>query len=172
MRGLQPKDALRRAQHIRATEERLRRTEELLETKTAELIGAQASLSTTDHLSEAEVLRIVDDLNENIFQAAAKLTEEWVTLESPQGIKSMDVGPISQPHAPALVRNRNPVRLMLMLQSCLCSRAVSMTSSWGHHQELAVLDSVHRRLSASGGYRVFCTGGVGLTYHRGTGNTS
>ena len=40
----------------------------LLATRSAEPSGAQAPLSTTDRLSEVEVLSIVHDLNENIFQ--------------------------------------------------------------------------------------------------------
>ena len=162
-RNLYREDVQRRTQHTQATEERLRRTEELLATRSAELTGAQAFLSTTDHLSEAEVLGIVRDLNENIYQAAVKLTEEWETLESSQGISSKDEDQISQPHVPVLVRlvrNQNPMGLTFLLQSCLCSQVVDMTSSWGHHPELAALDSVYQRISASGKYRVVCTGGT------------
>ena len=65
----------------------------------------------------------------------------------------MDVGPSSQPRAPSLVKrviDRDPAGLTFLLQSCLCCQVVEMTSSWGHHQELAILESIYKRLFASG----------------------
>jgi len=50
--------------------------------RAAELAGAQAFLSTTGRLSDAEVLGIVRDVSENIYQTAVKLAEEWEILES------------------------------------------------------------------------------------------
>ena len=156
--GFYQEEAQRRSQHIRATEERLKKTEELLATRSAELAGAHAFLSTTDHLSEAEVLSIVHDLNENIYQVAVNLTEGWEKLESPQATSRVDVDPGSRPHIPILVqlvRARDPTGLTFLLQSCLCSRIAEMTSSWGHRRELAVLGSIYQRLSASGEHRIF-----------------
>jgi len=153
MRSLHQEEVRKRTQHAQAMEDRLKRTQELLATRSAELAGAQAFLSTTDHLSEAEVLGIVRDLNENIYQVAVKLTEEWEGLESPQDISPMDVDPTSHPRVPILVRlvrNRDPMGLTFLLQSNLCFQVVEMTSKWGYHQELAALDSVYQRLSASG----------------------
>jgi hypothetical protein len=138
---------------IRAMEEQLKETEDLLTTRSAELSGAQIFLSTTDRLSEVEVLSIVRDLNENIFQIAVNLTEEWEKLDPPQTTGRMDADPTSGPRLPALVRlarDRDPTGLTFLLQSRLCSRAADMTSSWVRHKELAVLASVYRRLSASG----------------------
>ena len=151
--GLHQEVEQRRTQHIWAVEERLKRTEELLATRSAELAGAQAFLSTTDHLSEEEVLGIVRDLNENIYQIAVDLTEGWEKLESSRTASPMDVDPASRPNTSALVQlacNRDPVGLTFLLQSCLCSQVARMTSSWGQNQELAVLESIHQQLSASG----------------------
>ena len=139
--------------HIQTVEERLKQTEELLSARTEELSGTQTFLSTTDRLSEVEVLSIVRGLNESIFQVAVKLTEEWEKLESSKATGQMDVDPASKPRPPALVQlvhNRDPMGLTLLLQSCLCYLVVNMTSSWDPHQELAVLGSIYRRLSASG----------------------
>jgi len=158
MRGSYQEDVQRRAQHILAVEERLKQTEELLATRSAELSVAQAFLSTTDRLSEAEVLSIVRDMNENIYQIAVNLTEEWEKLESSQVIGPMDIDPASQSSVPALVqlvRNRDSTSLIFLLQSCLCSQVVNMTSGWGHHRELAILESVYQRLSASGEHRIY-----------------
>jgi hypothetical protein len=143
---------------IQGLEERLKETEELLATRSAELSGAQTFLSTTDRLSEVEVLSIVRDLNENIFQVAVNLTEEWEKLDPPQATGQMDADPASGdptsgPCVPALVRlvrNRDPTGLTFLLQSHLCSRAAEMTSTWDRHKELAVLVSIYKRLSASG----------------------
>ena len=142
---------------IRLLEKRLEQTEELLNARTEELSGTETFLSTRDHLSEEEVLEIVRDLNQNIYQVAVRLTEEWEKLDPPPTTSQREVDPTSQNRVPALiqlVRNRNSTGLLFQLQSCLCSQVVSMTSSWGRHQELAVLESVYERLSASGKHRI------------------
>ena len=139
--------------HIQGAEEQLKKTEELLAARSEELSGTQTFLSTTDRLSEVEVLSIVRSLNESIYQVAVKLTEEWEKLESSKATGQMDVDPTSKPPVSVLdqlVRNRDPMGLTLLLQSCLCYLVVTMTSSWGPHQELAVLGSIYQRLSASG----------------------
>ena len=145
-------DVQRRTQRIRAKEELLKQTEKLLATRSAELSGVHAFLSTTDRLSEVEVLGIVHDLNENIYQVAVNLTDEWEKLESSQAAGRMDVDPVSRYRDPAL--SRNPVGLTFLLQSCLCCQVTKMTSSWGHHQELAILESIYQRLSASGEHNI------------------
>jgi len=145
------------ARQIRQLEKQLKQTEELLDSRTEELSGTQTFLSTKDRLSEEEVLDIVRDLNQNIFQVAVRLTEEWEKLEPPPATGRMEVDLTSQSHVSTLVqlvRNRDSTGLVFQLQSCLCSQAVSMTSSWGRHQELAILDSVYERLSTSGEGRI------------------
>ena len=141
------------AQHTRAMEQRLEETEQLLATRSAELSGTQTFLSTTDRLSEVEVLGIVRNINENIYQVAVNLTEEWEKLGSSRATSRTHADPASRPRIPALVRlvrNRDPAGLTFLLQSCLCSKVVNITSSWGHHRELATLVSIYQRLSASG----------------------
>jgi hypothetical protein len=153
MRGSYQRVVEGHTQRIQALEGRLKETEDLLATRSAELSGAQTFLSTTDRLSEVEVLSIVRDLNENIFQVAVNLTEEWEKLDPPQATDQMDADPTSGPRLPVLVRltrNRDPTSLTFLLQSCLCYRVVRMTSSWDGYQELDALVSVYKRLSASG----------------------
>ena len=140
-------------QQIRAMQGQLKQTEELLETRSTELSGAHAFLSTADRLSEMEVLNTVRDLNESIYQVAVGLVEEWEKLDPPQATSRTDVDPTSRPDVPILVRlarNQNAMGLTFLLQTCLCFLAVEMTSSWDRHQELAVLGSVYKRLSALG----------------------
>ena len=145
------------ALQARPMEERLRQTEKLLEARTAELSGAQTFLSTADRLSEMEVLSIVRDLNENIYQVAVSLTEGWEKLESSQATGRIEIDPTSQPRVLVLVqlaRNRDLTGLTFLLQSCLCYHAVDMTSGWVRNRELGVLKSVYQRLSASGKYHI------------------
>ena len=140
-------------QRLQATEERLKQTEELLATRTTELAGAQPFLSTTDRLSEAEVLSIVRDLNENIYQVAVNLTEEWEKFQSSQTTSLTNVDPGSLADVPALtqlVRNRDPLCLTFLFQSSLCFNAAKITSRWAHHPDLTILRSVYQCLSGSG----------------------
>ena len=144
-------------QQILAMQARLKQTEELLETRSAELSGAHAFLSTADRLSEMEVLSIVRDLNENIYQVAVGLVEEWEKLDPSQATTRMDVDPTSRPDVPTLVRlarGRDPTGLTFLLQTWLCFLIVDMTSSWGRHQELTRLGSIYKRLSASGEHHI------------------
>jgi len=148
------------ARQIQLLEKRLEETEELLNARTEELSGTETFLSTKDRLSEEEVLGIVRNLNETIYQVAVRLTDKWEKVHPPPATSQMEVDPTPQPRVPVLVqlvRNRNPTGLMLQLQSCLCSQVVSMTSSWGRHQELAAFESVYERLSASGKHRIVDT---------------
>jgi hypothetical protein len=147
----------RRDDRIRAVEGRLGRTEELLDARSAELSETRTFLSTTDGLSEVEVLSIVRDLNENIFQVAVSLTDEWEKLEPSQATSQMDIDPASLPYSPVLIqlaRNRDLTGLTFLLQSCFCSQAVKMTSRWGDHPGLATLKYVHENLSISGEHHV------------------
>ncbi|KAF9649038.1 hypothetical protein BDM02DRAFT_3268970 [Thelephora ganbajun] len=160
IRDLYQKTVEEQAQRIGAMELRLKQTEELLATRSAELSEARTFLSTTDRLSEMEVLSIVRDLNENIFQIAVTLTDEWEKLELSQASGRMDIDPVSRPRAPTLVqlaRKRDLTGLTFLLQSCLCSQATKMTSSWGHHREFGVLKSVYKNLSTSEGQAISAT---------------
>ena len=145
---------------VRDMQERLKRTEELLEARTAELSEAQTFLSMADRLSEMEVLGIVRDLNENIFQLAVGLTEERDKLEPLQANGPIEVDLTSQPRDPVLIqlaRKRDLTGLTYLLQSSLCCQAVNMTSSWVRNQESGGLGSVYRRLSASGRHCIINT---------------
>ena len=128
--------------------ERLRETGERSATRSAGPSGTHSFLFTTDRLSEKEVLNIVRDLNENIYQVAVSLTEEWERLDPPKTTGQIDVGP-RVPVLVRLARNRDSMGLTFLLQSCLCSRAADMTLSWY---------LIYRRLSASSERRVFGAG--------------
>ena len=148
------------ARKVRAMEEELRQIKELLGARTAELSGAQAFLSTADRLSEIEVLGIVHNLNENIFQLAVGLTDAWERLGPSQATGPIEVDLTSQPRDPVLVqlaRKRDLAGLTYLLQSFLCHQAVDMTSSWVCNQEFGGLGSVYQRISASGEHHIIDT---------------
>ena len=75
MRGSHQEAMEAQIRQTRAVQEQLKQAEELSEARSAELPGAHAFLSTADRLSEMEVLSIVRDLNESIYQVAVGLTE-------------------------------------------------------------------------------------------------
>ena len=169
----------RRDQRIREIADELARTKELLAARTTELSGAQSFLSTTDRLSEAEVLGIVRDLNENIFQVAANLTEEWEKLRASQHhrfrLNKEDVDEISECYGHALVCHvleQDPAAVTFLVQSCLCGLVARIASSWRSdgYEELKALGSVYRSLCASGGYTPSKASEVRLTRIRGTSN--
>ena len=142
------------ARQAQGMQERLKRTEELLATRSAELSGAQAFLCTADRLSEMEVLGIVRELNENIYQVAAGLTEGWMKMESSKPPDKAELNLTSQrlPVLIQLARNRDLTGLTFLLQLHLCFYATQITSSWVHSKDFVLIKNIYQRLSASGEY--------------------
>lgn len=148
-------------QRIKAIEEDLARTKELLDTRTKELSGAQPFLSTADRTSEAEVLGIARDLNENIFQVATNLAEEWEKFTSSRSrrynVSRKSIDNFSNFYGPVLVHRtfyRDDAAVALLIQSCLCYLVTQITSSWRRSQpndneRLRMLASLYERLSIS-----------------------
>ena len=76
-----------------------------------------------------EVLSIVRDLNESIYQAAVGLADEWEELDPSQATSRMDVDLASLSYVPTLVQlthNQDATDLTFLLQTWLCFRAVDM----------------------------------------------
>ena len=158
------------ARQAQGMQERLKRTEELLATRSAELSGAQAFLSTADRLSEMEVLGIVRELNENIYQVAAGLTEGWMKMESSKPPDKLELDLTSQPRTIVLIqlaRNRDLTGLTFLIQLHLCFYAAAMTSSWVDNKDLVLIKNLYQRLSASGEYHRCQVVGDLHTYNRG-----
>ena len=158
--------------HARQTEgmqDQLKRTEELLAARSAELSGAQVFLSTADRLSEMEVLDIVGELNQNIYQVAAGLTDEWMKMEPSKPPARMELSLASQQRPPVLTqldltfqqrplvldqlaRNGDLTGLTFLIQLYLCYYATVVSSSWAHEQNFVPIKDLYQRLSASGEY--------------------
>ena len=80
---------LQRDENIRNLEQRLRisqeqrsQTTKLLDDRTAELKGAQAFLTTADRYSGADIIKMAESLNAEIFQASALMAELLVDAPS------------------------------------------------------------------------------------------
>lgn len=138
---------------IRAMEDRLNRREGLPATKPTE----RPFSSSSDRISETEVLGTVRDLNEHTFQVAAHLAEELEEFSSSRTdgftIAKEDIEALSRSYGATLVQQtleRNAAAVTFLVQSCLCELAAQITSSWRHNQELKMLRSVYRPLSPSG----------------------
>jgi len=70
--------------------------------------------------------------------------------------------PYPDPATPPLTKG-SPVGTFL-LQLCLCSQVEKVTSSWGYHQELAILESIYQRLPALGEHNIVTNLGQYVTY--------
>ena len=143
------------------TKVELEKTSELSMARSRELAKAQTFLSTTDRISEAEVLGIVRDLNENIIKIAANLTNEWGRLRSPQPnsrtiFTKQELDALMQLHGRTLVhrvRNRDPPAVAFLVQSCLCYAVTQITLGW--RRDLSDerpwrLGSIYKRLITDG----------------------
>ena len=157
------------------TKVELEKANELSTARLTELVRAQSFLSTTDRISEAEVLGIVRDLNENIIQLAANLTEEWGKLKSPQpNSKTIptkeELDALLQFHGPTLVlrvRSRDPPAVAFLVQSCVCYAVTQITLGWrrDHSDEWPwMLGSVYKRLSSYGKHTSHAAIEVALIY--------
>ena len=156
--------------------DRLRRTRGLSTTELTEDTRGESSLSPPDRVSEVEALAIVHDLNENVFQVAANLTEEWEELSSSPSdrfaITGDYVDALSNLYAPALVQqvlDRNPAAVTFLVQSSLCGLVAQITSNWRRNQEVKLLRSVCHLLSLSGKHcELYTASGMRLTRTRGS----
>ena len=141
----------------------------------------QSSSSMTHSPSEGEVLGVVRDLNEIIFQVAANLTEEWEkrgsSWYSRPNLTKEEVDSLSQFYGPTLLRQalgRDPTAMTFLVQSCLCYLVTQIALGWrrDHDSRLWALGSVYKRLSASGECMLPAANERGLTDTRGSRNLS
>ena len=143
------------------TKAELAEANELSAARPTKLAKAQSFLSTTDRTSEAEVLGIVRDLNENIIQLAANLTDEWGRIRSPQPnsktiFTKQELDAFMQFYGRPLVlrvRNRDPSAVAFLVQSCLCYAVTQITLGWRRdlsNERPWRLGSVYKRLSTDG----------------------
>lgn len=75
---VQDEDIRNLKQRLRISEEQHSQTTKLLDDRTAELKGAQAFLTTADRYSGADIIKMAESLNAEIFQASALMAEMLV----------------------------------------------------------------------------------------------
>ena len=126
-------------QQVRILREEIRNKDIMLETRGAELQGAQAYLSTVDRLSHAEALDQAQHLNAQILQLAAQIADS-LPLEGP-------VAPSAQPkeHRKSVQRSigttmvrallrmrRTPDRTLVQvaIQASLCDFVTWISTAW------------------------------------------
>lgn len=157
----------KRDQRIQAVEDELARTKQLLAARSIEVSVARSISSPSNIVSEGEVLGTVRALNENVFQVAADLSEEWQEFSSARAdrfpITKEDFDTFSRSYGTILVHQvlqRNPAAVTFLVQSCLCEFAAQYTSSWRHNQELKMLRSICQLLSPSGKHELHVVNGM------------
>ena len=72
---LQDQDIRNLRERLRISEERHSQTKRLLDDRTAELKGAQVFLTTADRYSGADIIKMAESLNAEIFQVSALMAE-------------------------------------------------------------------------------------------------
>lgn len=136
--------------------------QKLLRTRTSELQDAQTYLTTTDPHSHADVVRLVEDVNNAIFHAAASIADslKWdgvqtgvpiPTQERDRAIKEIDLSVIE------LLEHGNhsqdPTLVQIALQSSMTKMAEWLVSAWSmgfSEKEESTLSEVYRQIRATG----------------------
>ncbi|KAJ8585542.1 hypothetical protein M405DRAFT_745109 [Rhizopogon salebrosus TDB-379] len=110
----------------------------LLNDRTRELQGAQAFLSKADTLSGAEVIRLVDELNQEIMQTAAFISDSFDFVRKPEHLDEMKeasartselIGPTMTSLLGAVQHGEDPLLIQVALQAATVefSRWIIMT---------------------------------------------
>jgi hypothetical protein len=127
---------------------------ELLKIRSSELTATQKFLSKADSVSEAEVLQIVNDLNEQIMQTATSLAE---VSETPSPRQSWVVPDalvfVGVTHGQLLahkLKGNNPELLQVALQIGIIRVVRQISVAWDWYNDLSVLDKVYARIYAAG----------------------
>jgi len=123
-------------------------TVELLQTRTAELKGAQAFLTKADRLSGADVIGMVEGLNSEIMQIAAFMAESFVSeekmmkrgvtaseeesdeLKDARGQATEVLGTNMVDLLRTFQHQDDPILLQIAFQACMCAYTHWIISSW------------------------------------------
>lgn len=111
-------------------------TNSLLKTRSSELEDAQKFLTRTDPLSDADILRMVEHLNSQIFQAAARIADSVTFLPSTPttGRPEAHAGQLVGPKLANLLRHvshtEDFVCVQLALQTGMVSWTIWLVETW------------------------------------------
>ncbi|PCH36685.1 hypothetical protein WOLCODRAFT_20687 [Wolfiporia cocos MD-104 SS10] len=123
-------------------------TATLLETRTSELHAAQAYLNKADSLSEADLLRMVSELNSNVYQLTAQMADYNLDLNRTQPLEQKWVnemktkvekyiGPRLLQLVVVRMHSAEPICVQVALQSAIIRFATSVIVSWTFHHNAA-----------------------------------
>jgi hypothetical protein len=107
-----------------------RQLTELLQTRTSELKGAQAFVMKADAVSGADVIRIVENLNGEIFQAAAFMADSLEWREYPGVQVARESTSVCSEMLFLLRLTHDPMVAQLILQACMVDSCRVVASTW------------------------------------------
>ncbi|THG93265.1 hypothetical protein EW026_g7930 [Hermanssonia centrifuga] len=130
----------------------------LLQIRSAELRDAQALLDKTDLASHADVLRMVEKLNSEIFQISALITDSvrFGGVQAEQGFVVASYATAERFIGPALSKllteghhREDPICVQIALQALLVTYVSWIITSWDvtlSHEQRKLLQKLHARI--------------------------
>ena len=143
------------AERARALSARLSELDQLLSERTAELNAAQAFLTRSDAVSEAEVVGVIENLNTLISSTSGVLSTTWDQREPMAGslFEEPCIERIRDYFGESMVEQvatRNPVAVNLAVQTYLGHFIEQVTSGWGGGQTTETLAEIYGIISTKG----------------------
>lgn len=138
----------------------------LLQTRTSELDDAQTYLTTTDPHSHADIVRLVEDVNNAIFHSAATIADslKWESrptapgpfLQVPEREKAVrDIGLSTVELLEHGDHSQDPICVQIALQAYMAKLAKWLVSTWSmgfSEREEGILSEVYRQIRTTGEY--------------------
>lgn len=131
-------------QEIVGLQHHLAASEALLQTRTAELQDAQTYLTLTDTHSHADILRLVEDINNTVFQSSAAIADALVDIsrwedkhardyDMTTGTRDKVVHDLGEPLVVLLEsrdHSRDPICIQIALQAYMTHFARWLATTW------------------------------------------
>ncbi|KAF9476873.1 hypothetical protein BDN70DRAFT_949660 [Pholiota conissans] len=134
------------AMELQHTKTEQQQTAQLLEVRTSELKGAEAFLTKADQLSNVEVVSLLENLNSEIMQIAASMTEELLIEEKKIDLEGKEqesdeareayaraedtVGPRMAELLKSSEHHEDPILVQLAVQASMSAYTHWVISSW------------------------------------------
>ncbi|KAI0367125.1 hypothetical protein BV20DRAFT_950927 [Pilatotrama ljubarskyi] len=142
------------------TQTEFRNLKTLLDTRTAELKEAQTYLSKVDDVTDSEVVRLVERINSQIFQTAAKIADDcqgYYGMQKESAIAEAAVSRLEKssllaPHLPRTLytkdHSEDPILVQIALQVALSSFLYHLASPWStsFEKQTAFLHSIYAEM--------------------------
>ncbi|PCH36671.1 hypothetical protein WOLCODRAFT_109015 [Wolfiporia cocos MD-104 SS10] len=109
----------------------------LLETRTSELRAAQTYLSMVDSLSEADLLRMLGELNSLVYQLTAQMADCKMDFTEMKANVEQHIGPHLLDLVVARAHSAEPICVQVALQSAIVRFATSVIATWNFQHDAA-----------------------------------